>query len=185
MDQDLHFPEAMLLGRVFQGWEVLIQPQTTKQMSGGSLGLFVWLLFLRLALPGLPGSCWCSEAQCGTVGRTGEGESWQEPALPPNPQKALLCVSFHVAPASFTSTPEGSQNSVLSIHFRKCCPWCSNCLRAQSTQFKTIRRYKTELVMTGSVLKSATKCQFEEPWLTLGSRSPVGALSTGRAAAIL
>lgn len=34
---------------------MLIQPQTTKQMSDCSLGLCVWLSFLRLALPGWPG----------------------------------------------------------------------------------------------------------------------------------
>lgn len=75
MEQDLRSPEAILLGGVFQGRKVLIQPQTTKHMSGGSLGLFVWL------------SGWLRPAYLAPAGAQRRSA----------PQKALLCVSFHVA----------------------------------------------------------------------------------------
>lgn len=178
---------------------MLIQPQTTKQMSGCSLGLCIWLSFLRLALPGWPGQSLqtfpydtCNSlasnflapagaqkpgggggGRGGTRGGTGAGGCWQEPGPVANPQKASLCVSSHVAAASSIATPQGSENSSLSIYFTKCCPWCSNHLRAQSMPFKTIKRHKTELVTASSSLKSAIKCQFEEPWLAL-CRSPAG-----------
>lgn len=126
-----------------------------------------------------PGSCWCSEAQGGTGGRTGAGGCWQEPGPVANPQKASLCVPSHVAARFLHRYPQGSENSSLSIYFIKCCPWCSNRLRAQSMPFKTIKRHKTELVTASSSLKSAIKCQFKEPWLTL-CRSPAGGSAQGR-----
>lgn len=109
----------------------------------------------------------------GTGGGTEAGVCWQEPGPVANPQKASLCVSSHVAAASSIATQQGSENSSLSIYFIKCCPWCLNRLRAQSMPFKTIKRHKTELVTASSSLKSAIKCQLEEPQLTL-CRSPAG-----------
>lgn len=59
--------------------------------------------------------------------------------------RTLLCVCL--LPCGSCSTipiPQGGENSSLSVYSMKCYPWCSKCLRAQSTQFKTIKRYKTE-----------------------------------------
>lgn len=60
------------------------------------------------------------------------------------PSKGFSLCLLPVTPARSISTLQGNENSSLSTYFIKCCPWCSNRLRTQTTQIKTIKRRKTE-----------------------------------------
>ena len=98
-----------------------------------------WLL--QLPVLQFSGSCWCSDAQHDTIRATREGRSCQgkvlpgEGPVPANPQKPSLCL-LSPAPACFISILQESKYSLLSVYFMKCCPWCSNHLRAKSTRVK-------------------------------------------------